>query len=177
MYRRAVAAPGFGGLRLIPMQYFYERKAASRKAATEIFAELDDVEKLARHMSQRSAAMLGSKLELIVDKSRTGVGARYAWRGHVLGLPIAVDEEVTVYHPPLEKRWCTVGRPRLIVLSRYCMSFSLRERVGGTDVTLRLDYDLPQRGWAALAGKLLGRAYARWCVDRMVGDLSSDAGR
>src|SRR5262245_41809607 len=153
------------------MQYVYERKVVSRKPPSEVFAALDDVQKLARHMSQRSAAMFGSKLELVVDESRVGVGARYGWRGHVLGLPLVADEEVTLYHPPFAKRWCTVGTPKLIVLSRYCMSFDLRERPDGTDVTLRLDYDLPQSGWPALAGRLLGHKYARWCVDRMVGDL------
>jgi len=156
------------------MRFVYERKVVSRKPPAEVFVELDDVQKLARHMSQRSTAMFGSKLELIVDESRSKLGARYGWRGHVLGLPISVDEEVTLYNPPLEKRWCTIGTPQMIVLSRYCMSFDLRERQGGTEVTLRLDYDLPRQGWPALAGRLLGHSYARWCVDRMVRDLSND---
>jgi hypothetical protein len=154
------------------MQHVYERTVFSRRTPAEVFADLDDVQKLARHMTKRSAAMFGSRLDLVVDKSRTGVGQRYRWQGQVLGLPIAVDEEVTLYDPPREKRWCTIGTPRLIVQSRYCMSFLSREVDGGTATTLRLEYDLPEHGWSALAGRLLGHSYARWCVDRMAADIA-----
>jgi hypothetical protein len=155
------------------MQHVYERTVLSRRTPAEVFADLDDIQKLTRHMLKPSAAMFGSRLELIVDKSRAGVGERYGWRGRVLGLPITIDEEVTLYDPPREKRWCTVGTPQLIVHSRYCVSFALRKADGGTRTTLRLEYDLPTRGWRALVGRLLGHSYARWCVDRMAADISS----
>jgi len=155
------------------MQYVYERTVASPHPAADVFANLDDVEKLARHMSKRSAAMLGSRLDLIVDRSRSGVGQRYGWRGSVLGLKIRVDEEVTVYNPPFAKRWCTVGPPELVVISRYCMSFEVQAAAVGSVATLRLDYDLPSHGWQAFAGRLFGHAYARWCVDRMAADLGA----
>ena len=87
-------------------------------------------------------------------------------------MPIAIDERVTVYDPPSAKRWCTVDTPRLVIISSYCMGFVLRELPAGTAIRLRLEYQLPDRGFGRYAGKLLAHLYARWCVDRMAADAS-----
>jgi hypothetical protein len=149
---------------------YYERDVSSPRRADDVFSRLDDIDRLARHMSHRSAAMFGSRLELIVDKTTSGVGQLYQWRGRVLGMRIAIDERVTVYRPPYEKRWCTVGSPQLIIIAGYCMGFVVRETTDGTSIRLRLEYELPLRGIGRLAGRLFGEQYARWCVDRMAAD-------
>jgi hypothetical protein len=155
-----------------PRRYHYEREARAARAIAEIFTSLDDIAALARHMSERSAAMLGSRLTLSTVRSGNGVGNRYRWTGRVLGLSIDAVEEVTAYEPPRRKRWCTIGTPRLIVIAGYCMDLALDEVDGETSVRVRIEYDLPTSGWQRLVGALLGHAYARWCVDRMVEDAS-----
>ena len=137
-----------------------------------VFAELDDIAALARHMSERSTAMLGSRLALSTVRSGNGVGDRYRWDGRVLGLVIEALEEVTVYEPPRRKRWCTIGTPRLIVIGSCCMQLELSEVDSGTAILVRIEYTLPAAGWQRVAGALLGHAYARWCVDRMVADAA-----
>ena len=137
-----------------------------------VFADLDDIAALARHMSERSTAMLGSRLALSTVRSGNGVGDRYRWDGRVLGLVIEAVEEVTVYEPPRRKRWCTIGTPRLIVIGSYCMQLELSEVDGGTASLVRIEYTLPAAGWQRFAGALLGHSYARWCVDRMVADAA-----
>jgi hypothetical protein len=151
-------------------RFHYEREARAARPIAAVFADLDDIAALARHMSERSAAMLGSRLTVSTLRSGGGVGDRYRWDGRVLGLSIEAIEEVTVYEPPHLKRWCTIGVPRLIVIGGYCMQLRLGESHGGTDVCIRIEYDLPATGWHRFAGALLGHTYARWCVDRMVAD-------
>jgi hypothetical protein len=151
-------------------RYHYERVARTPRPREEVFAELDDIGALARHMSQRSAATFGAHLSLSTLRSSPGVGARYRWDGRVLGLTIEAVEEVTIHEPPRLKRWCTIGTPRLLVIGGYCIELELTETGDGGAIRIRIDYDLPAAGWQRFAGRLLGHAYARWCVDRMVED-------
>ena len=153
--------------------YHYERVARVARPIAAVFAKLNDIAALARHMSERSAAMLGSRLTLSTVRSGNGLGDRYRWDGRVLGLTIEALEEVTVYEPPRRKRWCTIGTLRLIVIGSYCMELELDEFDGGTAIRVRIEYTLPASGWQRLAGTLLGHAYARWCVDRMVADAAA----
>lgn len=117
--------------------------------------------------------MMGSKLALTTVRAGNGVGDRYRWDGRVLGMTIEAVEEIVVYEPPRLKRWCTIGAPRLIVIGGYCMQLELDEVAGGTAIRVRIEYDLPATGWQRVAGALLGHAYARWCVDRMVADAAA----
>jgi hypothetical protein len=156
-------------------RYHYEREARAARPMAAVFAKLDDIAALARHMSERSPAMLGSRLTLSTVHSGSGVGDRYRWDGRVLGLTIEALEEVTVYDPPRRKRWCTIGAPRLIVIVSYCMQLDLSELEGGTSIRVRIEYTLPAAGWRRFIGGLLGHLYARWCVDRMVADAAATA--
>src|SRR5688572_4834851 len=154
-------------------RHHYEREARTARPIAAVFAKLDDIAALARHMSERSAAMLGSRLTLSTVRGGNGVSDRYRWDGRVLGLAIEVLEEVTVYEPPRRKRWCTIGTPKLIVISSYCMEIELDEIDGATAIRVRIEYTLPAAGWQRFAGRVLGHAYARWCVDRMVADSAA----
>jgi len=98
-------------------RYHYERKAHLARQIAAVFAQLDDLAALARHMSERSAAMLGSRLTFTTLQTAGGVGNRYRWKGHIPGIPIDAVEEVAIYEPPRRKRWCTIGTPRLVVIA------------------------------------------------------------
>ena len=154
----------------------YERWVLVAKHIDAVFARLDDGAALARHMTKRSAAMLGSRLEFVPDPVRSGLGAQYGWRGRVLGLPVSVEEEVIEYRPPVAKSWRTTGRPQLIVIASYTLGFSLRDLGAVTEILMWIDYQLPKSGWRVLAGRVLGHRYARWCVDRMAHDAVADSG-
>jgi hypothetical protein len=156
----------------VQRQYHYEREAHRARPIGAVFAQLDDLAALARHMSERSAAMLGSRLTFTTLQTLGGVGNRYRWEGQILGIPIEAIEEVTIYEPPRRKRWCTIRAPRLIVIGGYCMQLDLSEVDGGTEVRIGIAYDLPSAGWQRFAGTMLGHRYARWCIDRMVSEVA-----
>ena len=139
--------------------------------AERVFAYVDDIRNLARHMSERgSMPMLGSKLALdIVTPARTGVGATYRYSGRVMGFAIDISESVIRYVPGREKVWRTVGRPRLLIMDGYEMRLHV-EPVSANRATLAIviDYTLPRAGIWRLLGRLLAASYARWCLDSMI---------
>jgi hypothetical protein len=149
-----------------------ERVALVRADAQELFRELDDHTRLSAHMEQSSWMMLGSRMELRLDAARgRAVGSRIQLVGQILGVPIAVDEVVTERTPPKRKTWETQGVPRLLVIGPYRMGFELSPTASSGVVQLRvfIEYALPD-GRARWLARLLGPAYARWCVRRMAKD-------
>jgi hypothetical protein len=161
-----------------------ERVAAPRRHLAEVvfigaaphavFAYLDDFQNLGGHMSQRSMAMMGSRLRLErVSEHATGVGARYRWHGRILGLPVDLTEVVTEWRLDQRKSWQTVGAPRLIVMAGYRMGFSVVPGDGGSLLTIEIEYDIPRSPIGRLLSWLLGDAYARWCLRRMGRDAKA----
>lgn len=148
--------------------------------AERVFAYVDDIRNLARHMSEgRSMPMMGSKLELeILTREATGVGATYRYYGRVMGLTIDFSETVTAYVPGREKVWHTIGAPRLIIIDSYEMRV-LVEPVSEMRSTLAIsiDYTLPRRLPWRLFGQWLAAAYARWCLDGMIEGTKRDLER
>jgi hypothetical protein len=138
----------------------------------QAFEWLDDHRHLSTHMASSSWMMVGSSMHTEFDARRfRAVGSRLRMRGRVLGLPLALQEQVVVREPPHRKAWETVGEPSLLVIGPYRMGFELDTAAdGGAALTLRIDYQLPARGVARWLGFMLGRAYARWCVRTMVRD-------
>jgi hypothetical protein len=63
------------------------RSATINAPAERVFACVDGIRNLARHMSEsRSMPMMGSKLKLeIVTPALTGVGATYRYSGRIMG--------------------------------------------------------------------------------------------
>jgi hypothetical protein len=138
----------------------------------EVFAFLDDHERLASHMSKRSWMMGGGKMETTFDAGRGhAVGSVISMRGRVFGVAVSLDERILERDPPHRKVWETLGEPRLLVIGSYRMGFTL---AAGQLTALRvwIDYALPDRGTSRVLGKLLGGWYARWCVRRMVTDAT-----
>ncbi|HOM14347.1 MAG TPA: SRPBCC family protein [Rubrivivax sp.] len=137
----------------------------------QAFAWLDDHRHLSSHMASSSWMMAGSSMHTEFDTRRfRAVGSRLRMHGRVLGLPLALQEQVVVREPPRRKAWETVGEPSLLVIGAYRMGFELEAAGGDAALMLRIDYQLPSRGVARWLGLVLGRAYARWCVRTMVRD-------
>jgi hypothetical protein len=153
------------------------RSATIEAPAGHVFAYVDDIRNLARHMSERgSMPMMGSKLTLeIVTPEPTGVGATYRYSGRVLGLTIDFSETVTRYVRGREKVWRTIGRPRLLIIDSYEMRV-LAEPVTDTrsNLTISIDYTLPSRDPWRLFGRWLAASYARWCLGSMIEGTKRD---
>jgi Polyketide cyclase / dehydrase and lipid transport len=157
----------------LPLRLHEQATIDVAMAPGETFARLDDHRRLAAHMTSPSPVMAGSTLRLETDdRNGQAVGSRIRLSGRVLGIALAVEETVTDYEPPRRKVWQTVGAPRLVVIGAYRMGFDVQPHAGGSQVTLWIDYALPQRGVARWLGRLFGRFYARWCTTRMLDALA-----
>jgi hypothetical protein len=66
-----------------------------------------------------------------------------------------------------------VGEPRLLVVGAYLMGFELTPIDGTSKLRVFISYRLPARGISRLMGRILGPAYARWCVWQMAEDARS----
>jgi hypothetical protein len=158
------------------MDYPFHAESQSRIRATaeRVFAHLDDHERLAAHMSQRSWRMGWGRMELQLDeRAGRAIGSRIRLDGRVFGVRLGLEEVVTEYAPPARKVWETVGVPRLLVIGPYRMGFHVESQREGVTLTVFVDYALPTRGVSRVLGRLFGRAYAQWCCDRMVADVSA----
>lgn len=158
---------------------FPEHREASASIAAgqaQVFAWLDDQMRLAEHMQKPSPMMGGGRMSYTFDKDKgRAVGSRSVMRGRAFGLELSVEQEVTERQAPRRKAWRTMGRPRLVVIGPYEMGFEVEARGQASRLTVWIDYQPPSRGGVLV--RLLGRLYARWCVEQMVGDASRRFGR
>jgi hypothetical protein len=142
-------------------------------APADVFGFLDEHARLAAHMGKKSLAMGGGSMALELDEGRGRVvGSRIRLAGRAFGIHLGVDEVVTEHSPPSRKAWETVGEPRLLVIGAYRMGFIIDEVSPGSRLTVYIDYELPRSAPSRWLGRLLGRAYARWCTERMAGDAA-----
>lgn len=159
------------------MSEHLESEAQVAAPADAVFAFLDDPAHLVSHMAKRSWGMAGGRMQLSLDERRgREVGARIRLAGSMLGIPLAVEEEVIERMPPRRKVWQTIGKPRLVAIAWYRMGFEIRPEGAGSRLRVFIDYALPDQAPARWLGVLLGRAYARWCTERMAGDASQHFG-
>ena len=132
-----------------------------------LFAEIDDPERLAGHMTESSMMMAGSSMRYAYDEAAgKAVGSKISMTGTMLGIRLALEEIVTERDPPFHKVWETLGEPRLLVIGGYRMGFEIAERAGGARLKVFIDWRDPPAPWRWL-GRLLGPAYARWCTQSM----------
>ena len=147
------------------------RSVTIEAPAERVFAYIDDIRNLARHMSESgSMPMMGSKLKLeIMTPEPTGVGAVYRYSGRMMGLTIDFSETVTGYVAGREKVWRTIGEPQLLIIAGYEMQV-LVEPVSAMSsrLTIGIDYDLPRASIGRLLGWALAGPYSRWCLTSMV---------
>src|SRR5262245_48957454 len=162
MARRARAPAGRDVPRL-------SRTVEIAAAPPTVFAYLDDIRHVAERMARGSLAMLGGRFTLdVVSPAPTGVGARYRWRGRVLGVRLDFSEVVIEWVPPQRKRWRMVRGARILIFAGYELGFVIESSAGGSAVTLDIEYELPRSGLARLLGRLLARPYSAWCLRSMI---------
>ena len=148
----------------------YERGASLHAGIDQAFLYLDDFRALSAHMEKRSVMMAGSAMRITTDQlDGRAVGSRLTMEGRMLGIDLHLEEVVTERDPPLRKAWQTV-QATLLIIGSYRLGFELSPRVRGSMLRVFIDYDLPPGGLARWLGRFLAGRYARWCVDRMVGD-------
>ncbi len=155
----------------LPARAHFETHVEMHAAPDAVFAYLDDHRRMAAHMMEGSWAMAGSRMTVSLDeKNGRSIGSRISLDGRFLGVPLHVDETVTVYAEPVSKAWHTVGVPHLLVVGAYEMGFSIRPLQHGSELTVFIDYALPDGAVSRLLGHLFGGKYARWCTNTMAGD-------
>ena len=148
-------------------RYHFESRAQVAASPGELFAWLDDQERLSAHMMESSAMTAGMRMQFDFDERRgRAVGSRMRLSGRLLGLPLEVIEVVTERDSPRRKAWETRGEPRLLVIGPYRMGFEIVPDANGSELLVFIDYDEPSKAWR-VAGKLLGSVYARWCARSM----------
>ena len=104
------------------------------------------------------------------DQQGRAVGSVISMHGRVLGLNLRLDEMVIEYDPPRSKAWETRGKPRLLVIGGYRMGFKVAESERGSQLTVFIDYQLPERGIERFLGRIFGSTYAAWCTRSMATD-------
>jgi hypothetical protein len=152
----------------------YHEQASVRLAASSdaVFAFIDDPVRLSGHMRKRSLLMGGNRMNVETDALKgRAPGSRTRLSGRLFGLELEVQTEVVERNPPRTKAWRSVGEPRLLVIGPYAMSVTIEPLSGGCGATVAIDYELPGR--RLLFAMALARVYARWCVRRMVLDITA----
>jgi len=141
-------------------------------APTEtVFRYVDDIRNTGWHMTKSSMPLMGSKLSLeILSRNASGEGATYRWYGRVIGFAIDFKETVTKWIANKEKRWKTVGMPRLVIISNYEMWLLVEPVTWQTKLTFGISYDLPEPLFWRFMGWLLADWYCKWCLRHMTED-------
>ena len=153
--------------------YHHQKQAIIPASLAEVFAYLDDQTRLAAHMEKRSMMMLGGRMTYAFDAGQGRVvGSVIRMGGHFLGLSLVVVEVVTERTPPASKTWETRGPQRLLIIDSYVMGFETRDVAGRTNTRVYINYRLPSSLPGRWLGLLFAGVYARWCVSRMLDDVS-----
>lgn len=154
----------------------YESAVTLNASPETAFAYLDDFRKLSAHMEKSSAMTMGSKMRITTDAlDGRAVGSRVRMGGKMLGMTLSLEEVVTERQPPFKKAWQTVDA-KLLVIGQYQLGFVLSPSGDRSLLRVFIDYELPHQGFARWLGKLFGKTYARWCVERMVNDAAAHFG-
>lgn len=133
-----------------------------------VFVFMDNIDNTGKHMTKTNAPMMGSKLglEWLTDY-KTGLGAKYRWRGRTVGMKMDFTVLVTRWDPGKEKIWESVGEAKMIVISWYRMFLVLTPLPDRTTKTELGIYYTKSRN---ILGFLLGKRYSVWCVKSMLKD-------
>jgi len=149
----------------------FERAVDLPASVEAVFPHLDDFERLGAHMMRGSWMMAGTSMHYGFDAARgRRVNSTVTITGSVLGVPLKIVEQVVERVPPRVKAWETTGPQRMLVLAGYRMGFELTPRHNGCRLLVFIEYALPFGGIERWLGRVVGPAYARWCVNRMIAD-------
>jgi len=156
---------------MTPQHYerHYEESVILPTGANEIFPFVDDFSRLSSHMSGPSTMMMGGSMGISFDAGRgQAVGSHVSMKGRVMGIDVFLEEVVTEREPPRHKAWETVGSPRLLVIGGYRLGFDIVDENNTSKLRVFIDYDLPVKSASRWLGYLLGKKYAKWCVQQML---------
>ena len=147
----------------------YEDSAFVAAPAEEVFSYVDNHANFSSHMNKSSWMMGGGKMETQVDEGKgQKVGSHIQMSGEVFGIEVSLDEVITEHEPPKRKAWKTVGTPKLIVIGEYQMGLEIEPEDANSNLTVSIDYSLPDSQKTRWIGQLFGGIYAKWCVGQMV---------
>lgn len=153
------------------LPFHFESSAKLNAPAAAVFLHLDDHQRLSAHMSQSSWMMAGSRMKIELDAAQgRALGSKIRLSGRALGIPLAVEEAVADYTPPLRKSWITTVEPKLLVIGHYRMGFEITPQGNASQLRIFIDYALPESYPARWLGRVFGSWYARWCTLSMVSD-------
>jgi hypothetical protein len=142
-----------------------------------IFDFVDDHSRLSSHMNESSWMMGGGCMTVETDAAKgQAVGSHIRISGRGLGVSLSLDEVVTRHEPPREKRWETVGTPRLVVIGSYQMGVKITPTQRGSSVRVYLDYELPHGPLGRWLGRVFAGVYASWCVRQILSGISRQFG-
>ena len=147
-------------------------KIETYKASPEkVFHYIDDLGVTGMHMTQSSAMMMGSKLNLeYLTPNHTGPGSRYRWTGTMMWMKMDFTVEVTKWIPGVEKTWETIGEAKMIIYSWYRMHLQVAQKDNLTLAELSITYEKP-KGWVLkVISFLFADLYCRWCLKNMLRD-------
>jgi hypothetical protein len=158
------------------LTHSYYSKAILNTSAKKAFEYLDDPKKLSAHMGKSSMTMAGSKMDMVSDeKQGRQIGSVIKMSGKMMGLKLSLREKIVERVPDVKKFWQTFGEQHLVILEQYKMGFALHEISDErTEVTVSIDYSLPQKGLPRALGKILGPLYAKWCTKQMAKDAANE---
>jgi hypothetical protein len=163
-----------GGSEAIMTEHRIVHEEAITDIATSpqtLFEYLDDPRRLASHMEQGSWRTAGASMAFELDDAQgRRVGSEIRLKGRMLGMSLELAEVIIELASPRRKVWRTIGAPRLLVIGAYTMGFEIAPVAAGSRLRVFIDYS-PSKLMRALP--VLGRFYARWCVNRMTRDAKA----
>lgn len=138
--------------------------------ADKVFSYIDDLGVTGMHMTNSSAMMMGSKLDLtFLTKLHTGLGSKYRWTGSMMGIKINFTVEVTKWLAGVEKVWETTGETKIIIYSWFRMHLLVYPTGQNTSqAELSITYERPKGVFALLLSYLLADWYCNWCLKQMM---------
>jgi hypothetical protein len=137
----------------------------------DVFKNLDDLGVTGSHMTNSSAMMMGSKLELTyLTPHHIGPGSKYRWTGKMMGIPMDFTVVVTKWIENKEKIWETIGDSKLLIYSWYRMMLTIEPVTNGTRATLSIGYRRPESLLLKIISFLFADLYCIWCLKKMLGD-------
>jgi hypothetical protein len=147
------------------------KKIPIKASPEKVFETLDDLAVTGMHMTQSSAMMMGSKLNLqyLTDHPK-GLGSKYRWTGKMMGIRLDFTVEVIKWIQGVEKVWETIGESRMIIYSWYKMKFFISGNESGSLVELSITYKKPHEWFAKIIAFLFADYYCSWCLKNMLID-------
>lgn len=147
----------------------YEESVVIKAKPESVFDYADDHRNFSSHMNSSSGMMGGASMKTEVDEGEgKKVGSHIRMSGKVLGFNLFLDEVIIEHEPPLRKAWETEGKVNLLVIDQYKLGFGIKPLGEESELTVYIDYDLPQSWKTQLLGYVFSGTYAKWCVQQMV---------